>query len=78
MFLLGACGETGPVEQKQADTTVTERLGRQVYNPCNMYTSRHPSPYDTPYLVAWPYYGTAPPSDTVPMMAPVLFVWLIC
>ena len=26
----GACGETGPVEQKQADTTVTERLGRQV------------------------------------------------
>ena len=30
MFLLGACGETGPIEQKQADTAVTERLGRKV------------------------------------------------
>ena len=30
LFLLGACGETGPIEQKQADTTVTERLGRKV------------------------------------------------
>ena len=27
VFLLGACGETGPIEQKQADTSVTERLG---------------------------------------------------
>ena len=30
LFLLGACGETGPIEQKQADTNVTERLGRKV------------------------------------------------
>eukprot|EP01047_Picozoa_sp_COSAG01_P025035 COSAG01_NODE_1566_length_9890_cov_4.685323_5_plen_101_part_00 len=30
LFLLGACGETGPIDQKQADVSVTERLGRQV------------------------------------------------
>lgn len=30
MFLLGACGDTGPIEQKQADILVTERLGRKV------------------------------------------------